>query len=131
MRGLPDIVRQYLQMTRAAADRLVWILLDLEGRVTDWGGDIELLAPRRLTVGRLATEQLVGLTGIVPVGERSVVIPGIQLEPGLIVDLHAFPSPVGACLVLLDAAPEHEEKRKKQQQSYDEKLAKRAAQRKR
>jgi hypothetical protein len=55
-----------------------------------------------------------------------VTIPNLQLEPGLIVHLHAIPAPEGGCLVLLDAAPGYEEKRRKQQSGYDEKLAARA-----
>jgi hypothetical protein len=124
MRVLPDLVTQYLQMTGIEPSRLVFVFLDRQGKVTAWGGDVELLAPRRLEVGTLAAEQLVGLTGLVPVGEKSVVIPNLQIEPGLVVDLHAFPAPAGCtALVLLDAAPGYEEKWKKQQRGYEEKLA--------
>jgi hypothetical protein len=126
MSPLPDIVRQYLEMTRVTAARIVYVLLDPQGRVTEWGGDVELLEPRHLTVGALAADQLVGLTGLVPVGRDSVVVPNLQLEPGLIVHLHAIPAPTGGCLLLLDAGPGYEEKWKKQQKTYDDKLAARA-----
>jgi hypothetical protein len=123
MSVLPDLVTQYLDMTGVTAERVVYVFLDRQGRVTSWGGDVELLAPRHLVIGELAVEQLPGLTGIVPVGSDSLVIPNLQLEPGLIVHLHAIPAPASCgVLLLLDAAPGYEEKRKKQQRRYDEKL---------
>ena len=73
---------------------------------------------------------MVGLTGIVPVGPTSVVVSNLEIEPGVVVNLHAIPSPLGGCLLLLDAAPEHEEKQKKQQARYDEKLQSRAKRKK-
>ena len=93
------------------------------------GGDLELLRGRRILVGEPAADQLVGLTGIVPVGQSSIVISNFEIEPGVVVNLHAIPSPVGGCLLLLDASSEHEEKRRKQQKRYDEKLATRTKQR--
>ena len=127
MTVLPDLVTHYLEMTGIEATRLVFAFLDRQGKVTAWGGDVELLAPRRLEVGTLAAEQLVGLTGLVPVGDKSLVIPNLQLEPGLIVHLHSFPTPAGcSAVVMLDAAPGYEEKWKKQQRGYEEKLAARA-----
>ena len=122
MNELPDIVDQYLDMMRLEPERLVWVLLDFQGRVTQWGGDVEMLA-QRLLVGEPAAEQMAGLTGIVPVGQSSVVISNLEIEPGVVVHLHAIPSPVGGCLLLLDATPEHDEKQKKQQARYDQKLA--------
>jgi hypothetical protein len=129
MSELPDIVDQYLDMMRLSPERLVWVLVDLQGTVTRWGGDQALLRGRRILVGEPAAEQLVGLTGIVPVGQSSVVISNFEIEPGVVVNLHAIPSPVGGCLLLLDAAAEHEAKQKKQQKRYDEKLATRTRQR--
>jgi hypothetical protein len=129
MSELPDIVDQYLDMMRLSPERLVYVLVDLHGNVTRWGGDLELLRGRRMVVGEPAADQLVGLTGIVPVGQNSVVISNFELEPGVVVNLHAIPSPVGGCLLLLDAATERDEKRKKQQKRYDEKLATRTRQR--
>ena len=129
MSELPDIVDQYLDMMRLAPERLVYVLVDLQGTVTRWGGDQALLRGRRLLVGEPATDQLVALTGIVPVGQSSVVISNFEIEPGVVVNLHAIPSPVGGCLLLLDAEAERDEKRKKQQKRYDEKLAKRPRQR--
>jgi hypothetical protein len=129
MSDRPDLVDQYLDMMRLAPERLAWVLLDRQGGVTRWGGDLELLGERRLLVGEPIAEQWVGLTGIVPVGQSSAVIPSLEIEPGVVVNLHAIPSPVGGCLLLLDAGAEHDEKRKKQQQRYDEKLAERAKRR--
>jgi hypothetical protein len=127
MSSLPDLVTQYLERTGVSAARLVYVFLDRQGKVTSWGGDVELLAPRHLEVGKLATEQLPGLVGLVPVGDAPVVIPNLQIEPGLIVHLHTFPAPASCGVVLLlDAAPGYEEKRRKQQRGYDEKLAARA-----
>ena len=128
MSELPDLVAQYLDMMRLSPERLVYVLLDLQGNVTSWGGDRELLRGRSILVGEPADGQLAGLTGIVPVGRSSVVISNFEIEPGVVVHLHAIPSPVGGCLLLLDAAAEHEEKRKKQQKRYDEKLAARTKQ---
>jgi len=129
MSELPDIVDQYLHMMRLERGRMVWVLLDYSGRVTQWGGDQDLLS-QRLFTGEPAAEQLAGLTGIVPVGSSSVVISNLEIEPGVVVHLHAIPSPVGGCLLLLDAKPEHEAKRKKQQARYDQKLASRPKARK-
>ena len=95
MSELPDIVDQYLDMMRLAPERLVYVLVDLQGNVTRWGGDQELLRGRRILVGEPATDQFAGLTGIVPVGPSSVVISNFEIEPGVVVHLHAIPSPVG------------------------------------
>jgi hypothetical protein len=125
----PDIVDQYLDMMRLAPQRLVWVLLDRQANVTRWGGDVEMLGDRTLLAGEPITEHWVGLTGIVPIGASSAMIPSLEIEPGVVVNLHAIPSPVGGCLLLLDAGAEHDEKRKKQQQRYDEKLAARGKKR--
>ena len=129
MSELPEIVDQYLDMMRLTPARIVYVLLDRQGNVTQWGGDVEMLSGR-LLIGEPVAEQLVGLTGIVPVGQSSVVISNLEIEPGVVVNLHAIPSPVGGCLLLLDATPAHDEKRKQQQARYDEKLAARAKQKK-
>ena len=127
----PDIVVDYLDMMRLRPPRLAWILLDLKGKVTRLGGDLELLGGKKLLVGEPAAEQIVGLTGLVPVGKSSTVIPNFQIEQSVVVNLHAIPSPVGGCLLLLDASSEHEEKQQKQQKRYDEMLAAREKQKKR
>ena len=125
----PEIVDQYLDMMRLAPERLVWVLLDRPGNVTRWGGDVELLGERTLLMGEPIVDQMMGLTGIVPIGQSSAMIPSLEIEPGVVVNLHAIPSPVGGCLLLLDAGAEHAEKRRKQQQRYDEKLAARGKRR--
>ena len=127
----PDIVIDYLDMMRLRPPRLAWVLLDLKGRITRLGGDLELLGDKKLLVGELAAEQIVGLTGLVPVGKTSTVIPNFQIERSVVVNLHAIPSPVGGCLLLLDASSEHEEKQLRQQRRYDELLAEREKQKKR
>ena len=66
-----------------------------------------------------------------PVGKSSIVISNFQIDPGVVVNLHAIPSPVGGCLLLLDASSEHEEKQQRQQKRYDEKLAEREKQKRR
>jgi hypothetical protein len=123
---IPEIVDQYLDMMRLAPERLVYVLLDRDDVVTRWGGDLDLLAGRRLLVGEPVADQLVGLVGILPIAQSSTVVPNLEIEPGVIVNLHAISSPVGGCLLLLDASAEHGEKQAKQQRRYDEKLAERS-----
>jgi hypothetical protein len=121
----PSVVRSYLEQAAVEPVRMIWIIADDEGSVTEWGGDVELISPSYLELGEHVQAQLLGLTGLLPLGNEPVVVPNFQIEPGILVHLHAFPIPSGAVVLLLDAAPGFEEKRRSQQRTHDDKLAKR------
>jgi hypothetical protein len=123
---LPRSIRMYLESAGIAGSRLAWLLVDGRGSVKDWGGDVEVLGRRQLEVGKPATRQLVGLFGLLPASGKPTEIPHFQMEPDLIVHLHIFQAPDGDGVVMVDAAPEHETKRERQQSRRERNLASRA-----
>ena len=123
--ALPRPIRLYLEAEGIATKRLTFLLVDGGGIVTDCGGDVAMLAPRRIEIGVPASTQLTGLHGLLPAGQKPTEIPHCQLEPGLVVHLHVFPTEDGDAVVMVDARPEHEPKRKRLQLRYDRKLASR------
>jgi hypothetical protein len=123
--ALPRPIRLYLEAEGIATKRLAFLLVDGRGIVTDCGGDVAMLAPRQIEIGLPASKQLAGLFGLLPAGQKPTEIPHCQLEPGLIVHLHVFPTEDGDAVVLVDAAPESESKRRRLQVRYDRKLASR------
>ena len=112
--ALPRPVRMYLETEGIATKRLAYVLVDGRGIVTNCGGDVAILEPRRVEIGLPASKQLVGLVGLLPAPEKPVQIPYFQMEPGLTVHLHVFATPDGDA-VMIDAAPEYEPKRRRQQ----------------
>ena len=120
--ALPRPVRMYLETEGIATKRLAYVLVDRRGIVTNCGGDVAILEPRRVEIGLPASKQLVGLVGLLPAPEKPVQIPYFQMEPGLTVHLHVFATPDGDAVVMIDAAPEYEPKRRRQQLRADQKL---------
>lgn len=123
--ALPRPIRMYLESEGIATKRLTYLLVDGRGIVKDWGGDVAILAPRHIEIGQPVSKQLVGLFGLLPAGERPTEIPHFQIEAGLIVHLHVFPTVDGDAVVMVDAAAEYEPKRKRQQLRNEQKLASR------
>src|SRR5262245_27917711 len=120
---LPSSIRMYLESEGIATRRLAWLLVDGRGMVKDWGGDAEILGSRQFELGKPATSQLVGLFGLLPASGKPTEIPHFQMEPDLVVHLHIFRTPDGDGVVMVDAAPEQEPKRKRQQSRLDRDLA--------
>jgi hypothetical protein len=123
--ALPRPIRLYLEAEGIATRRLTFLLVDGSGTVTDCGGDVAMLAPRQIEIGVPAAKQLAGLSGLLPAGQKPTEIPHCQLEPGLVVHLHVFSTEDGDAVVMVDATPEHEPKRRRLQLRYDRKLASR------
>ena len=123
--AVPRPIRLYLEAEGIATKRLAYLLVDRRGVVSDWGGDVAILAPRSIEIGRPAAKQLIGLVGLLPAGEKPVEIRHCQIEPGIVVHLHVFATPDGDAVVMVDAAPEHERRRRRQQLRNERKLASR------
>jgi hypothetical protein len=124
--AVPRPIRLYLEAEGIATKRLAYLLVDWRGVVTDWGGDVAMLAPRNIEIGLPAAKQLIGLVGLLPASEKPVEIPHFQVEPGIVVHLHVLATPDGDAVVMVDAAPDHERKRKRQQLRNEKKLASRS-----
>jgi hypothetical protein len=121
--ALPRSIRLYLESEGIATRRLVYLVVNQRGGITDWGGDVEILPPSYLEVGDRAVDRLVGLVGLLPAGDKPTAVSHLQMAPALIVDVHVFRVPEGDAVVMVDTALEHEPRRQRRQKRIDQKLA--------
>jgi PAS domain S-box-containing protein len=88
----------------------------------DWAGKPEAYGITGLQKGKYIGEQIYFLEGLFPPGCSPMLLPCIEIKPGLFIDVHIFPGDGGDWVLLLDVTADATERRLVQQKANDLRL---------
>jgi signal transduction histidine kinase/ActR/RegA family two-component response regulator len=101
--NLPKPVGTYLADWLRQRCGFAYIMLDLNGRVLSWGGELDRLGIGSLTAGRPISEQLVFMEGLLPIAETALELPLVKQDLEHVWDVHLFKADGGYSLLIMDA----------------------------
>jgi hypothetical protein len=115
----PPPINAYLLNRAARHLHLAYFLLDAQGRIIRWGGDVDhyrMGVPRK---GLLISDLLVLTEGIFPMGGVEMILECVEMHADLMVDAHLFEADGRPWLLLLDASEKAENRRLLQQKANE------------
>jgi len=101
--NLPMPISTYLIDWLNQRRRFCYIMLDVNGCVLSWDGDLERLGIGTLTEGRSVSEQLVFMEGLLPIAESALELPLVKADLEHVWDVHLFRLDNGYGLLIMDA----------------------------
>jgi signal transduction histidine kinase len=101
---LPGPISDYFGQWLAQRRGFGYILVDPDGRVLSWGGNLQHLGVRPLREGQAVAEQLILMEGVLPLTEPAIQIPMVRLDEDHALDVHVFKIDEGYGLLLMDAS---------------------------
>ncbi len=99
---LPKPVWAFLQEWLPHRFVFAYILVDPQGAVRSWGGDLEGLGLPALEKDRPITDQLLFTEGLFPTQVPSLYLPMVKMAPDRSLDVHLFQTESGHGLFLVD-----------------------------
>jgi len=103
MLDLPTPVQQYLQRLIIESRSPAYLLLDGEGHILEWGGNLELYGLSELERGNLVGEHIYFLDGLIPMDESEFFLPTIKTDSDVSADIHIFSAPNHYWILFLDS----------------------------
>jgi len=123
MKPLPSVMAKRLHRLWCDLYAPAFLIVDVNGHPSVWGGDCERYGLRDFDKDRPAAEQLPLLEGIMPRREEQpLLIPLVSCPSGRIANIHLLPVPEGCWVIFFDADKEAEQQRKLQQKSNEARL---------
>lgn len=115
----PPPINAYLLNRTTRNLHLAYFLLDGQGRIIRWGGNVNhyrIEVPRK---GMRISDLVVLTEGIFPLDGGEMILECVELHAGLMVDAHFFESDGHPWLLLLDAGEKAESRRLLQQKANE------------
>lgn len=119
MAELPDFVCAYLYGLTSGERSPAYLLVDLDGHLTSWGGAVAAYGLSNLQAGESVVEQVYFLEGLLPLNGQEMVLSCMQTDSGRPADLHLFSTDEGDCILLLDATIKEMQQRLMQQKGNE------------
>jgi signal transduction histidine kinase/ActR/RegA family two-component response regulator len=101
---LPQPISDYYCDWLAQKRALGYILLEADGRVRSWGGELQRLGIGPLEEGRPISDQLELMEGLLPLEEAALQLPLLRPDANHALDIHLFKIDAGYGLLLMDAS---------------------------
>src|SRR2546425_11582340 len=89
--ALPPPLRDYLAAVVARTFQPAYLRVARDGRLLVAGGALEKYGLADVPAGRLVTERAVFLDGLLPVTGEPLVLPYVQVAPGVFAEVHVVP----------------------------------------
>jgi signal transduction histidine kinase len=115
----PSVVLDYLQTAVLERRLPAYMLADQDGRLIDWGGQLESYGISQLCKGDQIAERVYFLEGLLPLGKAPIHLPYVETESGRVADLHLFNGPEGDWIVLIDATEDARQRQVMQQKGNE------------
>lgn len=80
-----------------------YLLLDQDGLIREWGGNIKIYGISDIKIGEAVGEKVTFLDGFFPLDEETLFLACIQTDSGIPADVHIFSSNQDWWVLLLDA----------------------------
>jgi class 3 adenylate cyclase len=103
MFNLPRPILDYIQAVSFENRSPAYLLIEKDGRLSEWGGELEAYGIKNLQKGEYVEEKVFFLQGFLPLDDSPIVLPCIKTEYGLSANIHIFPGDEGDWVLLLDA----------------------------
>lgn len=124
---VPPPIETYLSQMASQSRSLAYCKVTLKGHLLSWGGALTAHGLQALKKGSSICDYMGYLEGFFPLKETSEILPCIQTEQGLTVDIHLFISDTNTPLstltegwiVLLDTTAETKQQQRLQQKGND------------
>lgn len=122
MLNLPSPVIDYILILTVENRSLGYLLVEKDGRLSNWGGKLGAYGITNLQKGEYVGEQVYFLEGLLPLDDVPMFLPCIKVANGLSADVHLFPGNEGDWVLLLDATLEENQRSRIQQKVNDLRL---------
>ena len=119
MLDLPTRISDSLLELIHAQRFLAHLVIDDSQQLTQAGGHLAHYGLDGLQAGRLASDQIPFLEGLLPLAETPFLIRSMEMPSGRVADIHFFADDGTVWVLLLDVTAEYEEARLVQQKAYD------------
>lgn len=103
MLSLPDTVLNFISTFTLENRSPAYLLVMKDGRLSSWGGNLTLYGLTNLQQGEYVEQQILFLTGLLPLNGLSINLPCVEMESGIPADVHIFSANEGDWVILLDA----------------------------
>ncbi len=100
---LPDPVVNFLHTFTIESRSPAYLLVMKDGRLSRWGGNLTLYGLTNLQQGEYVEQQILFLTGLLPLNGAPINLPCVEMESGISADVHIFSAKEGDWVILLDA----------------------------
>lgn len=122
MLNLPSPVIDYILILTVENRSLGYLLVEKDGRLSNWGGKLAAYGITNLQKGEYVGEHVCFLEGLLPLDDFPMFLPCIKVADGLSADVHLFPGNEGDWVLLLDATLEENQRSLIQQKVNDLRL---------
>ncbi len=119
---LPHPIREYLVASAVENRSPAYLMVGKDGRLVEWGGEIELYGIEQLRQGELVAERVPFLQNCFPLRDSPIFLACLRTEGGLVADVHLFGGTDGDWVLLLDATKEEIQRRLVQQRRNEQSL---------
>lgn len=119
MLDLPSPILNYIHTLTVENRSPAYLLVEKDGRLSDWGGKLEAYGVNDLQKGENIEKQVFFLEGLFPLNDSPIHIPCMKTEYGLSADVHLVPGEERDWVLLLDATLEESQHRLMQQQGNE------------
>jgi hypothetical protein len=99
-----------------------YLLVTQEGRLIQWGGDLESYGIEGLQENMEVSEHIPFLAGLFPLATSSMFLPQVETREGVVADAYLFTREQGIWVLLLDSTAERALRQSMQQKLYDSRL---------
>ena len=122
MRELPLPIRDFILSLTDEMLSPAYLLVTEDGRLIEWGGDLESYGLKELEKDMDVSEQVPFLVGVLPIESKSLFLPHVQTTPAVFADVYIFSREQGTWILLLDSTAETARHQSMQQKLYDSRL---------
>jgi PAS domain S-box-containing protein len=119
---LPPPIREFIDLLNEEALAPAYLLVNHQGYLLEWGGDLSGHGVTGLERGLNACEHIAFLNGLLPLEGQNVAMPRMQTRPGIYADVYVFRREAGIYILLMDATLEARRRTRLQQKAYDSRL---------
>ena len=98
---------------------LAFLLVAKNGSLVTWGGAVEAYGMGQLQKGQKIGEQVIFLEGFLPLDGPPLLLPCVEVGPGLFADVYVGQGDGGDWVLLLDATADEMQRRRMQQKVND------------
>ncbi len=104
MASLPSQVRNFLIRLATYNRPLTYLRVDRQGRLLEWGGQLESFSLPPLEKGTRIGEQIYFLEGLLPSKEKIFSLSNVEVDSHLFIDIHVFQGRTSDWILLLAAS---------------------------
>ncbi len=122
MQQMPECIIRYWQQRLTDQSTFGYALTDSQGRVSSGGGALQQLGIGPLHTGRMLSDQLLFLEGLLPMDKPSLYLPMVTTENRQTLDIHIIRRQDGYALLFVDAGRKERRWAEKQQADNESSL---------